>query len=1009
MAETDEGMIEPPVVQTAQTTDRGIHSIFLVNNEHKLAESIAHLLAERYEIPYVHINSILESMSGSTNFSNVLSKGMDEYADTGVLLHGFPMTGEHIAACTNFPKAKIVALQFVSKKQNDEQFLHASMQIKTRIDLEKYVCIEYDESKDVLTNLETLGPLIGSSKAEEVAAIKIQAIKRGQEVRRQKAQKASSATKIQAGVRGRQIRKREAEKKTFLEAQKVDIFFSKIVNVATDPRTATSVTSIFSKNNSMKMHTAKKKWMALDSAKKPALYEFQQLLADEIQWKDFQALFQSKNGQGELLIDLLAFKNVVENHGGALKEERGLSLHILKNRLLVMEFMTRKDEIKEIFDQYSNENGVLTMLEFKSVLKKRTELWGYKTEKHMDGLHQAAIFDEIDNIYKEDITWKQFHSFMDKVAHSDSRDVADKMVERAAIADARKRKLAATKKTAAEKNVGKVEEIAPVPTRKAFQRGVPRDEDVEQQIEASSRKEMLILTLQKYRRGLNRLFQFYSKANMGDFNGRLFEKIAEEHSGVSLLMFRTMCKDLGLVIGKETMNIITAARKRHARSSLTSGHMPYEDIVSDSRPYTDMKRIEKCFLKKSTLLSGVSAVSHGKGILTLSQFVSAFANVAVDMLDVFPWNERYVEEWRKVDAVFSRLDLNNPSQLNNRIRGRGGFGVGDGDLKGHDGSLPNMQKHCFSFPLNLPGDPSTPEPTIPENVKPVRRCREPGSGIIGGKISSGRIVPLKSTKKSNDSRMIVSLASEFGIDDTVINFGNPYGASTGYSGALSSMLSDLNLTYGVDEDRLHLEDLHKHKGRRTYEAALSARKLENGTTFVSPKREHDHAWAMTWGDLETNQSGQEKPRNESFNAIARQRRSELERPNVGYRARNGGYSGARNLNVRASPSKAYEQRVRREYGDLAPIEPSRNFNRDQNSYVPKPPKTLAKRPSPRLAVNTDVGKRTSARTPGRLVSKSEFNSSRKQNKPTRRNRQAGHVAFGGRPSPSSTVASPSRR
>ena len=62
MADTDEGMIEPPtVVQTAQTTERGIHSIFLVNSEHKLAESVAHHLAERYGIPYVHINSILES------------------------------------------------------------------------------------------------------------------------------------------------------------------------------------------------------------------------------------------------------------------------------------------------------------------------------------------------------------------------------------------------------------------------------------------------------------------------------------------------------------------------------------------------------------------------------------------------------------------------------------------------------------------------------------------------------------------------------------------------------------------------------------------------------------------------------------------------------------------------------------------------------------------------------------------------------------------------------------
>ena len=61
---------------------------------------------------------------------------------------------------------------------------------------------------------------------------------------------------------------------------------------------------------------------------------------------------------------------------------------------------------------------------------------------------------------------------------------------------------------------------------------------------------MLIRIFKKYRQGLHRLFQFYSKANMGEFHGRSFEQISKEHSGVNLTMFRLMVKDEPGVIAK---------------------------------------------------------------------------------------------------------------------------------------------------------------------------------------------------------------------------------------------------------------------------------------------------------------------------------------------------------------------------------------------------------------------------------------------------------------------------
>ena len=63
---------------------------------------------------------------------------------------------------------------------------------------------------------------------------------------------------------------------------------------------------------------------------------------------------------------------------------------------------------------------------------------------------------------------------------------------------------------------------------------------------------MLIRIFRKYRQGLNRLFLFYSKGNMGAYAGRSFDQISKEHSGVNITMFRLMVKDFGVGYRKET-------------------------------------------------------------------------------------------------------------------------------------------------------------------------------------------------------------------------------------------------------------------------------------------------------------------------------------------------------------------------------------------------------------------------------------------------------------------------
>ena len=52
--------------------------------------------------------------------------------------------------------------------------------------------------------------------------------------------------------------------------------------------------------------------------------------------------------------------------------------------------------------------------------------------------------------------------------------------------------------------------------------------------------------------------------------------------------------------------------------------------------------------------------------------------------------------------------------------------------------------------------------------------------------------------------MTISLAAEFGIDDTINDFGNPYDSSYGYDKAENNVLNNLNLSYGVEQDRANI-------------------------------------------------------------------------------------------------------------------------------------------------------------------------------------------------------------
>ena len=181
----------------------------------------------------------------------------------------------------------------------------------------------------------------------------------------------------------------------------------------------------------------------------------------------------------------------------------------------------------------------------------------------------------------------------------------------------------------------------------------------------------------------------------------------EEHGGVNLLMFRRMCKDFNLT--------------HDPRAKFNPKSKAVEEMI---RPYITKEEIDAIFRRHAQHLKRVSSISHGKGILNEAQFAAAFAQIAVVLLREEPWCERYPEEWRRVDAIFARLDVNNNVLLRKRLRGFGGFSKGDGDIGSRAGGKPTVVKcRGFSFNLRLPGDPVTPPP---ESTRPkfANRMRE---------------------------------------------------------------------------------------------------------------------------------------------------------------------------------------------------------------------------------------------------------------------------------------------
>ena len=177
---------------------------------------------------------------------------------------------------------------------------------------------------------------------------------------------------------------------------------------------------------------------------------------------------------------------------------------------------------------------------------------------------------------------------------------------------------------------------------------------------------MLSKIIRRYRPGIKYIFNFYSRTNAGNTAARAsrgvatFEAIACEHSGVSRIMFRRLCADFGLLREDK-------AKARRIRRRIGDLCLLPEECMA-------------IFDQHARNVNMVSSVNKGRGVLLQNEFAACLAQLADTVME--PYAEAYPATWRRVHAIFGRLDFGNILELRKRMRGKTGFGIGDGEHLG---------------------------------------------------------------------------------------------------------------------------------------------------------------------------------------------------------------------------------------------------------------------------------------------------------------------------------------
>ncbi len=699
--------------------------------------------------------------------------------------------------------------------------------------------------------------VMGAPPADEEAAAKIQALIRGRQERQYQKEKEEAAAKIQAIQRGRNVRKDAENRKELNRQVRFDALITALVNAASAPTVGEEIMNIlpYDRDFPVKDFVGRiRRWKADPLPDEIIALQEQIEPADTVEHLARED-FPRKDGKGKSVMNSDEFYNCITSHGGVGVKKRRKEIAARRRRASVTEFSKRSDEFEIMFRELDlDQDGQLSMEEFHKGFEKKAAEWGYKGSMDAADSAELDMFREMDTDQSGLISFDEFKTYMDNVRESWAQENREEAAK--AVAVAREKDKAKETEAALEYSLQAREDFEEV--NEADEEGVytrynvpcvvvanagtqatyvnkkanrttgtgtstwddtasgqdwdsfvsldtsaldvsggsnemksflAAQEVAENQEKSLWRDDGVMLSkiIRRYRPGIKYIFNFYSRTNAGNTAARAsrgvatFEAIACEHSGVSRIMFRRLCADFGLLREDK-------AKARRIRRRIGDLCLLPEECMA-------------IFDQHARNVNMVSSVNKGRGVLLQNEFAACLAQLADTVME--PYAEAYPATWRRVHAIFGRLDFGNILELRKRMRGKTGFGIGDGEPRGHGNSSRASYKEGFSYELSSRDWPNAPLTPLPQ------------------KRSRTQVNEPLYEKMLEDERHTMQLELATGFGENLIDFdglqsgkgmdegaamkassaASPKFQSTGATNPeeISSFLDNLGLTYGLEK------------------------------------------------------------------------------------------------------------------------------------------------------------------------------------------------------------------
>ena len=734
-----------------------------------------------------------------------------------------------------------------------------------------------DEDQGLDALWKQIKNVVGAPPVDDEAAAKIQAMVRGRQERQLQKDREEAAKKIQSIQRGRAVRKEVENKQKLNKQVRFDSLINALVAATDVEQLGNEMMNLFPSNDGdypLKDFIGRvRRWKA-DPMPEEMLRLQEVMQGDDTLQVLAENDFQRVDGKGKIVFSASEFVDCITNHGGHMqRKKRKEEISKRQRRASVTEFTRRSQEFETMFRECDLDgDGQLSMEEFHNGFAAKAASWGYAGSMDASQSAELDMFKAMDTDMSGMISFEEFSSYMESIQQSWKQETREEAAKVVAVAREKDRaneieeaieyslkmqedfetvdtgaedgtytrynvpaivvantgtqatfvnKKANTMNTAMSTtaDMGSVmdEENIDTSTWDSFASQGGEDmatrmlfgEKQEDDANASLWRDdgiLLAKIIRRYRPGLKYIFEFYSRTNTATAaratrGVATFEAIACEHSGVSRIMFRRLCADFGLL--RED-----GAKAKKYRRKIDDLCLTAEECLA-------------IFDQHARSLNMVSSVSKGRGVLHQNEFAACLAQLADTLME--PYQEAYPSTWRRVHAIFGRLDFSNILELRKRLRGKTGFGVGDGEPTGHGKTSHRGYKNGFSYELSPRDWPNAPLTPLPRKG---RTKEESSAPIFENMISNEREVTQ------------LQLASEFGTG--LVDFGDmksfvDKSSSPDINGTsdemelmkvekqddVNAMLDGLGLTYGL-ESKLVRGVINLDKGKRR-KAALPRR------------------------------------------------------------------------------------------------------------------------------------------------------------------------------------------